>query len=216
LPSCPPRWQDIERDCRTGAIDVITDAGTVSLNRPFQATKVETRGVMPTKPTVLNLSLDAINNMLIVSPPRELRQDATTTKIQTRGALDVDFLKETGLTNALDAQQKEVFRDKLSTNLLNQDFLANILDILNAQLAAELNLLNSAKSGLLPDYVATSGIIAEVDDNNVTLSRNDGSNMQSVMVPKNQNTTIYMTQGVLDFKNRVNAGGTTTITLKQN
>jgi hypothetical protein len=216
LPSCPPRWQDIERDCRTGAIDVITDAGTVSLNRPFQATKVETRGVMPTKPTVLNLSLDAINNMLIVSPPRELRQDATTTKIQTRGALDVDFLKETGLTNALDAQQKEVFQDKLSTNLLNQDFLANILDILNAQLAAELNLLNSAKSGLLPDYVATSGIIAEVDDNNVTLSRNDGSNMQSVMVPKNQNTTIYMTQGVLDFKNRVNAGGTTTITLKQN
>ena len=216
LPSCPPRWQDIERDCRTGAIDVITDAGTVSLNRPFQATKVETRGVMPTKPTVLNLRLDAINNMLIVSPPRELRQDATTTKIQTRGALDVDFLKETGLTNALDAQQKEVFQDKLSTNLLNQDFLANILDILNAQLAAELNLLNSAKSGLLPDYVATSGIIAEVDDNNVTLSRNDGSNMQSVMVPKNQNTTIYMTQGVLDFKNRVNAGGTTTITLKQN
>ena len=100
--------------------------------------------------------------------------------------------------------------------MLNQDFLANILDIINAQLAAELNLLNSTKSGLLPDYVATSGIIAEVDDNNVTLSRNDGSNMQSVMVPKNQNTTIYMTQGVLDFKNRVNSGGTTTITLKQN
>ena len=216
LPSCPPRWQDIERDCKTGAIDVITDAGIVSLTRPFQATKVETRGVMPTKPVTLNLSLDAINNMLIIAPPRELRTEATTTKIQARGALDVDFLKETGLTNALDLQQKEVFKDKLSTNLLNQDFLANILDIINAQLAAELNLLNSAKSGLLPDYVATSGIIAEVDDNSVTLSRNDGSNMQSVTVPKNQNTTIYMTQGVLDFKNRVNSGGTTTITLKQN
>ena len=216
LPSCPPRWQDIERDCKTGVIDVVNDAGTVTLTRPFQATKVETRGVMPTKPVTLNLSLDAINNMLIVAPPRELKQEVTTTKIQMKGALDVDFLKETGLANALDAQQKEVFQDKLSTNLLNQDFLANILDIINAQLAAQLNLLNSTKSGLLPDYSAITGIIAEVDDNTVTLSRSDGSNMQSVTVPKNQNSTIYQTQGVLEFKNRVNTGGTTVITLKQN
>jgi hypothetical protein len=216
LPSCPSRWQDIERDCKTGVIDVINDAGIVTLTKPFQATRVDTRGVMPTKPVTLNLSIDAINNMLIIAPPKELRQDATTTRISMKGALDVDFLKETGLTNVLDAQQKEAFQDKLSTNLLDQNFLANILDIINAQLAAQLNLLNSTKTGLLPDYVATSGIVAEVDDNTVTLSRNDGSNTQSVMVPKNQNSTIYMTQGVLDFKNRVNTGGTTTITLKQN
>jgi hypothetical protein len=216
LPSCPAGWRDIERDCKTGAIDVINDAGIVSLNRPFQATKVETRGTFPTKPIIVNLTIDAINNMLIVAPPRELKQDMTTTRVSMKGALDVDFLKETGLTNALDAQQKDLYQDKLSTNLLDQNFLANILDIINAQLAAQLNLLNSQKSGLLPDYVATTGIIAEVDDVSVTLSRNDGSNTQSVTVPKNQNSTIYMTQGVLEFKNRVNSGGTTTITLKQN
>ena len=216
LPSCPPGWQDIERDCKTGAIDVITDAGIVSLTKPFQATRVDTRGTLPTRPVILNLTADAINNMLIVAPPRELKNDTTTTKISMKGALDVDFLKETGLTNALDLQQKEIFKDSLSTNLLNQDFLANILDILNAQLAAQLNLLNSAKSGLLPDYSAITGIIATVDDNTVTLSRDDGSNIQSVTVPKNQNSTIYQTQGVLDFKNRVNTGGTTVITLRQN
>ena len=216
LPSCPPRWQDIERDCKTGAIDVTTDAGVVSLTRPFQATKVDTRGTLPTKPVILNLSIDAINNMLIVSPPRELRQEVTTIKVQAKGVLDVDFLKETGLTNSLDLQQKEIFKDSLSTNLLNQDFLANILDIINAQMAAQLNLLNSTKSGLLPDYSAITGIIASIDDNTVTLSRDDGSNIQSVTVPKNQNSTIYQTQGVLEFKNRVNTGGTTTITMKQN
>ena len=216
LPSCPFGWRDIERDCKTGAIDVINDAGVVSLNKPFQATRVDTRGTLPTRPTVINLSIDAINNMLIVAPPKEFKNDTTTTKIQMKGALDVDFLKETGLTNALDAQQKDLYQDKLSTNLLNQDFLANILDIINAQLAAQLNLLNTQKGGLLPDYVATSGIIAEVDDTSVTLSRNDGSNTQSVTVPKNQNSTIYQTQGVLEFKNRVNTGGTTIITLKQN
>jgi hypothetical protein len=215
LPSCPPRWQDIERDCKTGAIDVITDAGVVQLTKPFQATKVETRGVMPTKPVILNLNPDAINNMLIVAPPRELKADPDATRISAKGALDVDFLKETGLVNAFDAQEP-VFKDTLGTNLLDQDFLINVLDIINAQMAAQLNLLNTTSSGLLPDYTTISGIIAAVDDNTVTLSRDDSSNIQSVTVPKNQNTTIYQTQGILEFKNRVNAGGSTIITLKQN
>ena len=215
LPSCPFGWRDIERDCKTGAIDVMNDAGIVSLTRPFQATRVDTRGTLPTRPVVVNLSIDAINNMLIVAPPKELKENQTSTKIQTKGALDVDFLKEQGLVNAFDSQEV-AFKDKLSQNLLDQDFLANILDLINAQMAAELNLLNKTVSGLLPDYKATTGIIAEVDDLSVTLSRNDGSNTQSVTVPRNQNSTIYMTQGVLEFKNRVNTGGTTTVTLKQN
>jgi hypothetical protein len=214
LPSCPFGWRDVDRDCKTGEIVVSNDAGAVVLNRPYQATKVDTRGVIPTKPVVLNLSIDAINNMLIVAPPRELKEDKDT-RISVKGALDVDFLKETGLVNAFDAQEPS-FKDTLRTNLLDQDFLANVLDIINAQMAAQLNLLNTVKSGLLPDYSAITGIIATVDDNTVTLSRDDGSNIQSVTVPKNQNTTIYQTQGVLDFKNRVNAGGSTVITLKQN
>ena len=214
LPSCPARWQDVERDCKTGAIDVITDAGVVSLTKPFQATKVETRDTKPTKPVVLNLNPDSINNLLIVAPPRELVENRDT-RISVKGALDVNFLKETGLVNAFDAQEP-AFKDKLSTNLLDQDFLVNVLDLINSQMAAQLNLLNTTSSGLLPDYTAISGIIASVDDNTVTLSRDDGSNIQSVTVPKNQNTTIYMTQGVLDFKNRVNSGGSTVITLKQN
>ena len=83
-------------------------------------------------------------------------------------------------------------------------------------MAAQLNLLNSAKSGLLPDYSAITGIIATVDDNTVTLSRDDSSNIQSVTVPKNQNTTIYQTQGSIEIRNRVNVGGSTIITLRQN
>ena len=215
MPSCPFGWRDIEHDCKTGVIDVVNDAGIVTLNKAFQATKVDTRNTVPTKPVILKLNADAINNMLIVAPPRELKSDVTTTKISMKGALDVDFLKETGLVNAFDAQEP-AFKDSLRTNLLDQNFLANILDIINAQMAAQLNLLNSTKSGLLPDYSATTGIVATVDDNTVTLSRDDGSNFQSITVPKNQGSTIYQSQGVLEFKNRVNTGGTTTITLKQN
>ena len=215
LPSCPFGWVDVAKDCKTGEISVTNDAGFVILNQPFQVTKVETRGIVPTKPVIINLHIDAINNMLIVAPPKELRDDRTSIKAQVKGALDVDFLKETGLVNAFDAQEV-AFKDTLRTNLLDQDFLINILDLINAQMAAQLNLLNTTSSGLLPDYRSITGIIASVDDNTVTLSRDDGSNIQSVTVPKNQNSTIYMTQGVLEFKNRVNTGGTTTITLKQN
>jgi hypothetical protein len=215
LPSCPFGWTNIERDCKTGEISVTNDAGSVILNRPFQATKVETRSSFPTKPVIVNLVPDAINNMLIVSPPKELSEDKNATRIQARGVLDVDFLKENGLVNMLD-QQTEQFKDSLTTSLLDQDLLANILDIINAQMAAQLDFLNTAKSGLLPDYAATTGVIASVDDYSVNLTRDDGSNVQSVTVPKNQNTTIYQIQGSIEIKNRVNSGGGTTITLRQN
>ena len=82
-------------------------------------------------------------------------------------------------------------------------------------MASQINLLNSTTSGLLPDYVATTGVIAEVDDASVTLSRDDGSNRQYITTPKNQNSTIYQTQGSIDVKNRINTGGTTVITIIQ-
>ena len=215
LPSCPRGWINIERDCKTGEIDVSNDAGSVVLNRPFQATKVETRSSFPTRPVIVNLSPDAINNMLIVSPPQELKEDRNAQRAAAKGALDVDFLRENGLVNVLSTQEEQ-FRDYLSTSLLDQDLLANILDIINAQLAAQLNLLNTTSSGLLPDYVALTGVVASVDDYSVNLTRDDGSNVQSVTVPKNQNSTIYQIQGSVEIRNRVNSGGGTTITLRQN
>jgi len=215
LPSCPRGWVNVERDCKTGEISVSNDAGSVILNQPFQATKVETRNSFPTRPVIVNLTPDAINNMLIVSPPQELTENRNTQRSAAKGALDVDFLRENGLINVLTAEETQ-FRDYLSTSLLDQDLLANILDIINAQLAAQLDLLNTQRSGLLPDYVATTGVIASVDDYSVNLTRDDGSNVQSVTVPKNQNSTIYQIQGSVEIRNRVNSGGNTIITLRQN
>lgn len=221
LPSCPNdrntrNARDIELTCKTGEIEVITDAGSVILNQPFQATKVESRGLLPSKPVILSLSENAISNMLIVAPPKELNQDdKDQQKKLMKSALDVDFLKEQGLVNALDAQQKEIYQDRLSRNFLDQDFLANVLDILDAQMKSQINLLNTTKGGLLPDYVATSGITVELDEPKVTLCRDSGSDIQCVTTPTRQNSTIYQTQGSLDFKNRVNSGGGTVITLIQ-
>ena len=219
LPSCPKGWQDVKKDCKTGEISVTTDEGTVIMNQPFQATKVESREQKPAKPIILSLTEDQISNILILSPPKELKEnanDARNKKSDMKGALDVDFLKEQGLTNSLEKEQKEMYQDKLSRNLLDTDFLANILDQINAQMAAQLNLLGKTKSGLLPDYLPSSGVTVEVDDIEVTLCRESGGDNQCITVPKGQNTTITQTQGSVEIKNRVNSGGSTIINATQN
>ena len=219
LPSCPKGWIDIERDCKTGKIEVITDEGKVIMDKAFQATRVDSRESKPFKPTILNLSEDMINNLLLLSPPKELREseeDKQRRRSEMKGALDVDFLKETGLASAFEKEDKEMYQDKLSRNFLDQDLLANVLDIINAQLAAQLDLLGKTKSGLLPDYVPTSGVVAEVDDLQVTLCREGSGDTQCITTPKNQNTTVTQTQGPIEVKNRINSGGSTIINATQN
>ena len=118
--------------------------------------------------------------------------------------------------NVLADQQRQIFQNRLAQNFLDQDFLANILTMLNQELQAELQLLNTTNNGLLPDYHASTGIKAYVDDSSVTLYRDDGSNKESVTVNRNETATVYMTQGQYTFKNRINSGSGTTITVKQN
>jgi hypothetical protein len=218
LPSCPlGNVINIEKECKTGVIDVLTDAGMVTLSIAFQATRVESRGLAPTKPVVINLSLDAMNNMMILSPPAELRQVQADQRLSKQnGMLNQDFLKEADLGNVLAEQQDQMFKSKLAMNFLDQAFLSNILTMLNEELTAEMNLLNKTSAGLLPDYRASTGVKVLVDDSSVILMRDDGSNRQNITIPKNETATIYQTQGNTTIKNRVNSGSGTTITLRQN
>jgi hypothetical protein len=217
LPSCPDNKpnrtkQDIEKNCVIGTIIVESDAGQVILNQAFQATRVENRSAAPMKPTILNLSEDAIGNMLLLSPPRELRKEGSDNFRVSKNFLDVDFLKEQGLANQLDLQQAKIFQDRLSYEFLDTSFLNGLFDmigdVLNEKLLDEVDTV-------LPDYRRSSGIVAIKDESRVELCRNDGSNIQCVATPLTQNSTIYQTQGSLEFKNRVNAGGNTIITLIQ-
>ena len=219
LPSCADKIKSVDqlnpsdKNCVTGIIDVITDAGIVTLDRPFQATRVESRSTAPTKPITLNLSLDAMNGLLILSPPPEIKRAQLEQKVASANMLDQNFLKEADLSNVLDAQQKEIFKSKLAQNFLDQQFLNNLLTLLNDQLNE--NFLKIA-DGLLPDYKPNSGVKVAVDDLAVQLCRSDGSNNQCVSVNKGENSTIYQQQGNVTVKNRVNAGNGTVITLRQN
>ena len=56
--------------CGSGAIDVETPAGIVKLNRPYQATLVETLNGMPSPAVIVALNGMAIGNNLMISPPQ--------------------------------------------------------------------------------------------------------------------------------------------------
>jgi len=225
LPSCPKGWADVDRDCKTGVIDVLNEAGSVTLNKPFQGTKVESRTVPPMRPTILNLTADTINNLLIVSPPKELNKNDTQQRTivinQSADVLNVNFLKQNFLENVFDANKTPYGDNPLTQPLLQQYFLANIFDILAQQLQDDQarmlqNLIAPTNNALLPDYNKATGVVATIGVSEVTLTRSDGSNIQSVSVPKSENALIIQQQGAVSITNRVNAAGTTTITIKQN
>jgi hypothetical protein len=216
LPSCPNdrptrTVKDIESNCKTGTIEVSNDVGTVILNQPFQVTKVQSRSQPPTPPKVLQLSEMAISNLLIVSPPKEVKQ-AQEEQRKSFNPLDIDFLKEKGLENWLDMQAGIIYEDRLKKNFLDNDFLASLFDIIGNELDQK---FLDPVDPVLPDYKRASGIVAYKDDTSIELCRDSGSNIQCVKTPLTQNSTIYQTQGSLEFKNRVNQGGNTIITLIQ-
>jgi len=224
LPSCPKNWVDIDRDCKTGAIEVMNEAGSVLLNKPFQGTKVESRNIPPMKPAVLNLSLDTINNLLIVDVPRQIdRSKIEQQQAQAKEAgnmLDQNFLKQNFLENEFD-KEGPVWDNPLAQPLLQQYFLENIFNILADQLqqetAALLQNVLAPQNQLLPDYKKSTGVTVQQDPTMVELCRPDGgSNIECVKTPHDQNSTVYMTQDSVTIKNRINTGGNTIITLKQN
>lgn len=216
LPSCPNdratrTVKDIESNCKTGMIEVSNDVGTVILNQPFQVTKVQSRSQPPTPPKVLQLSEMAISNMLIVSPPKEVKQ-AQQEMLKVNNPLDFDFLKEKGLENYLDMQSNQMYEDRLKRNFLDNQFLGNLLDQLNDFLDGK---FLEPVDGMLPDYKKASGIVVYKDEMTVELCRDNGADVQCVKTPNTQNSTIIQTQGMMEFKNRINQGGNTYITLIQ-
>ena len=115
----------------SGEIEVITATGSVILNKPFEATTVSVFENAPSKPVVLDLSLDLIDNILIVSPPEEkvLEQEKIITQsksILDFNDLDIDYLEEDFLDN-----ESELEFTELDINYLDVNFLEDLLNILD-------------------------------------------------------------------------------------
>jgi hypothetical protein len=210
LPSCPIGWRNIERDCITGSISVTTDMGTIWLTKPFESVAVGNRMATP-KSAILNLNLDQINNLIIVTPPRQVIERET---IVTKGYnfLDEDLLGQDMLVyNELNKDYLKDF-NKLDRNYLDSDFLYNLLDVSSSQLLSnELSEFNA----LLPKYNSATGLKYFVENDFVTLYREVYNAYAEVTLSTNNSAVVHITQENITISQIVNSTGTTTINIKQ-
>jgi hypothetical protein len=213
LPSCD------NKGCVTGAIEVSNLAGVVLLDVPYQATLVNSAYTMPTEPIVVKLDQANINNMLIISKPKEVAEaeQAGTTKkeksILDFNELDIDLLKFSALDeNSLD-KKNALDRNDLDTDLLAFNSL-NELDRQNASL-----LSNELDNPILPGYSTNKslGLLYYFNDDQtkVTLYK-AGTHNATATFDTTKNVTYTLIQSGQTIIQNVNKGSTSTVAITQN
>ena len=214
LPSCPTGWKNIEKDCIVGEITVTSDMGTVIMNQAFQSTVITAREVNPSRPVILKLTADQINNLLIVTPPREVRREMENSSVKT--ALDVDFLNQDFLKyDELNANQLDKTMGRLDINYLDTTFLFNMLDYMNSSMLE--NALNEEENPMLPKFRINSkaGLKFALEDTQLTLFRTSPQNFSQITLDKDSETSLIIKQEDLSLTQIINRSGGTSITIRQ-
>jgi len=206
----------------SGEILVSTAMGEVLLNKPFEATTVEVFETSPTDPVILDLTLDLIDNMLIVSPPKanaEFQQ--TENAIQSADDylafedLDIDLLAEDFLDNEADLDFTE-----LDINYLDVNFLEDLLQIIDklGDIEEEDQLDQVATSvsikGTQLGQDSETGIITIVDQQRVSLRRQVEDNIRLDLDAGGSYTVIFIQNGISRTVT-VNGGSSSTIRIRQ-
>ena len=180
LPSC-----DIAGSCFVGEITVATDAGFVILNQAFQATMTTTSVAKPSKPLLLDIDEDMINNLLIlrkVKPYYEAERAEFERKQEAADFLGLDFLQYDGLDgDALTDSIEGIWVTALDeTDLMLGDLLYDMLDQMNLALMAmfmdELSKQNASMLGQVKNMYGldpNTGIKLENQTPNWVFSRRD-------------------------------------------
>jgi hypothetical protein len=204
----------------SGEIVVTTATGSVILNQPFQATTVSVFENAPTKPVILDLTLDIIDNMLIVSPPEEVSIESEEVIVKSDSLLDfndldIDYLDE----DFLDSESELEFTE-LDINYLDVNFLEDLLDVLDAlEIAEEEDQLTQEVGSV--SLVGTqfgqdpeTQIISFIDGENLTLIRSVNNTARLDLDVNGSYTVIFIQNGVSKTI-KVNGGSSSIITIRQ-
>jgi hypothetical protein len=212
LPSCPAGWKNIDKDCVTGKISVTTDMGTILLTKAFEAVTVDTNMTRPQSAGILNLDLNQINNMLIVTPPKVVADTSRREEKKAFNFLDEDLLKKDHLK--YDELERDLLKEfnKLDRDFLGTDYLYNFMDVIATQLLD--NALDEFGQ-LLPKYNQASGLKYFVENETLTLYRETVSSFAEVSMQTTRAGTVNIIQEGITVKQMVNHAGSTTITIKQ-
>lgn len=203
----------------SGEIVVATAIGEVILNQPYQATTVSMFETEPTKPVILDITLELIDNMLIVNPPKEdVNVTEKSVSSNSNNLLDVDYLEFEDLDIDYLASDDLEFTE-LDINYLDVNFLEDLLEIIQdvneldqteTLLQADLD-LKGTTLGFDPD----TQINTFTTDNTITFIR-ALENTVRVDLDKSNAYTVILIQNGKSTQIIVNGGSSSTITIKQN
>ena len=205
----------------SGEIEVATATGMIRLTKPFEATTVSVYENSPSKPVILDLTLDIIDNMLIVKPPKEKVTEETqedsgkSVSYLDFNELDVDFLSE----EYLDAEADMEFTE-LDINYLDGNFLEDLLDILDSLAIGEEKdaisqdatsiKITGTKIGLDTDTGITTFITGQI----VTLIR-AGNDTARLDLDGSGSYTVIIIQNGVSKTVLINGGSSSNITITQ-
>ena len=184
----------------SGEIVVATAIGEVILNQPYQATTVSMFETEPTKPVILDITLELIDNMLIVNPPKEeINVTEKSVSSNSNNLLDVDYLEFEDLDVDYLASDDLEFTE-LDINYLDVNFLEDLLDIIQdvneldqteTLLQADLD-LKGTTLGFDPD----TQINTFTTDNTITFIRALENTVRVDLDKSNAYTVILIQNGI--------------------
>ncbi len=202
----------------SGEILVTTGMGTVTLNKPFQATTVSVFESSPSNPVILDLTLDMIDNMLIVTPPKEevvIQEQVTTKKanILDFNDLDIDYLAEDFLSG------DDLEYNELDINYLDVNYLEDLLNVLDALAIAEdedqlAQATSTQVSGTLLGRDPDTQITTIITGNVISLRRQVNESVQLDLDGSTSYTVIFIQDGISNVI-KVNGGSDSVITITQ-
>ena len=204
----------------SGEIVVSTGAGQVTLNQPYQATTTSVFESAPTKPVTLDITLDFIDNMLIINPPKEVVAQAEESEQQTAdyldyNELDVDLLNEDFLKLDEDFEFTELDIDYLDVN-----FLEDLLDVLDALATEEqdqlaINLESASVSGTSIGQDTETQITTFIQGERLSMQRVVNQQAYLDLDSSGAYTVIFIQDGVSRTV-KINGGSSSSITITQN
>ena len=174
------------KDGTVGKISVETGAGQVIMNQAFQSTMVGTGESRPSKPVILDLTLDQINNLLIIKPPKKKIIKILKDSKKGKNLLDIDFLEFVELDK--NELEEDLFGfNELDINDLNVELLGNILD--------QLALLSDHIDGRTAGFNKVTQVNTLIDGNSTRLIRRVGNSTIELDLINDYGYTINLAQG---------------------
>jgi hypothetical protein len=192
LPSC-----NTQGKCYVGEISVESDAGQVILDQAFQATVVDTLDSRPMRPIKLDLDESMINNLLIISRPREIVEQMSDKQYKdVANALDIDFLEFDELEKDELEEEVEGWATGLDIDFLEQNFLVDILDQINKELAKSMRNEFDKKGGDIRFGKDPETGIIMIDDNDsyVWIREDAAGNYVELRLDKNNTYILNVRQ----------------------